>query len=98
MEPAGSKAGPIALPSWNAGNLSRLRGRPFRIRGQLLFDADHLPCRKGKPVVSNPARISRWEIHPIYSGDVCAAIDPDRCRAGDGWLWTPLNEWVMRNR
>jgi hypothetical protein len=40
-----------------------------RLKGQLFFDASHVPCRPGKPV--NPARSSVWEIHPIYSVDVC---------------------------
>jgi hypothetical protein len=51
--------------SWNRTALNKIQ-RPVRIRGQLFFDASHLPCSGGAPVGSNPKRLSNWEIHPVY--------------------------------
>lgn len=82
--------------TWTAGNLNGLRGRPLRVRGQLLFDAGHLPCRQGRATGSNPARISLWEIHPIYAVDICTTTNLDRCQAGDVSAWTPLHAWAGR--
>jgi hypothetical protein len=47
-----------------------------------MFDASHVPCKNGAPVGSNPRRVSLWEIHPIYSFEVCPSGD---C-AGGGWV------------
>jgi hypothetical protein len=82
--------------AWTAGNLNQLRRRPVRVTGQLLFDASHLPCRGEARVAPHPARASLWEIHPVYSLDVCSAADLGRCRASDGPLWKPLQAWVGR--
>ena len=82
--------------SWSVRNLNTLRGRPLRIAGHLLFDAGHQPCRQGRRVGSNPARASLWEIHPVYSAEVCSEADVQRCREGDSSLWTSLHEWAGR--
>src|SRR6266511_7386 len=44
---------------------------PIRLRGHLFFDGSHHPC--GDPNMTNrdPLRRSNWEIHPVYSMDVC---------------------------
>ena len=60
------------------------RTHPVRLSGQLFFDASHKPCRNvGTPrqVAENPKRITVWEIHPVYSIDVCRNNSLARCAA-----------------
>ncbi len=87
--------------SWHrvAGTGSRRRraqpfeSTPVRITGQLFFDGSHTAC--GEP--SGPddrfqARISNWEIHPVYSIDVRAFGTFAACPVDDESVWTPLHE------
>jgi hypothetical protein len=64
-----------------------LQGRLIRLRGPLFFDGSHAPCRNGKR--PNPQRASVWEIHPVYSVDVCLQKGP-KCKDSD---WVSLEEW-----
>jgi hypothetical protein len=63
---------------------------PVRIVGQLFFDASHTPCRSGK--AASPPRISIWEIHPVYSIDVCKETTPSQCQGNDPASWVPLEQ------
>lgn len=63
---------------------------PVRIVGQLFFDASHSPCRPGKP--ASPPRISIWEIHPIYSIEVCKGTTSAECKGNDSTAWLPLDQ------
>lgn len=45
--------------------------RPLRLTGQLFFDGSHRVCVNGKRQGGQPARVSNWEIHPVYAIDVC---------------------------
>jgi hypothetical protein len=64
-------------------------GKPVRIRGQLFYDNNHVPCSVGAESV--PKRASVWEIHPVYSIGICKMNDLDQCRATtDPADWTPL--------
>lgn len=74
---------------WEVDQLDDLGEVQVRLKGQLFFDASHKPCSPGKNV--NPARASVWEIHPIYSIDVCKSGGP--CRATVDADWTPLDKW-----
>jgi hypothetical protein len=65
---------------------------PVRISGQLFFDASHHPCRGSAPGRGDPARASLWEIHPVYSIDVCKNRKLDECSATDEAVWTPVHE------
>jgi len=63
---------------------SRLRAQPYRITGQLFYDASHAPCPCGTNC--NPSRASSWEIHPVYQIEVCkagAACDESK---DDDWI------------
>jgi len=60
---------------WTPAVLNGLK-KPVRIRGQLFYDNSHAVCGKTKP---NPKRASLWEIHPVYSIDVCKSADLDQC-------------------
>jgi hypothetical protein len=68
-----------------------LGSNPVRVRGPLFFDASHVPCTPDKE--ANPARLSLWEIHPVYAIDVCSETTITACRIDDESLWTPLNEF-----
>ncbi len=76
--------------AWTADNVKRVAAAhlPVRVTGQLFFDSSHVPCAQGKPVASNPKRISLWEIHPIYAFEVCTA----NCDAEPTWV--PLEKWA----
>ena len=62
---------------------------PVRVTGQLMFDSSHTPCQGSTAVTGDPARASLWEIHPIYTFEVCPS---GTCSAG-GWVaieaWKP---------
>ena len=69
--------------------------RPIRIRGQLMFDASHGLCEDGYRTSNNPARRSGWEIHPVYSIDVCNATSLATCKIDDENRWMKsLDEWL----
>lgn len=84
--------------SWNrvAGTgTKKKRVRPFestpvRLTGQLFFDGSHSPCGETGPRFL--ARISNWEIHPVYSIDLCAFDTFAKCKVDDESVWTPLHE------
>jgi hypothetical protein len=66
---------------------------PVRISGQLFFDAAHRPCVDGVPRDSS-VRGSLWEIHPIYSIDVCKHQTLDQCPATAEAVWVPLDQSI----
>jgi hypothetical protein len=76
--------------AWSHANVEKVSREklPVRVTGHLYFDSSHFPCANGTPSAGNPARISLWEIHPIYKFEVCTA----NCN-GDG-TWLTLDEWV----
>lgn len=64
---------------------------PVRVTGQLFFDSPHLPCNEeGRAVRGNPARVSLWEIHPVYSFEVCKHTTLATCRGDHDEDWRPL--------
>lgn len=79
--------------SWTDTNLMAVKEHPVRVRGQLFFDDSHSPCTAhSRP---NPKRASLWEIHPVYSLDVCRLLDLDRCRTDTNPAdWVPLESWA----
>jgi hypothetical protein len=64
--------------------------KPLRITSQLFFDASHHPCKDGGPSPDGPARVSEWEIHPVYLLETCTAASAAQCAADDDAVWTPL--------
>ena len=66
--------------------------RPFRITGQMFFDGSHTPCKNG---AGSPKRISVWEIHPVYTIDVCIRKTISKCRFGLAADWKPLHKWLL---
>lgn len=75
----------------NPGMASRLQAHPYRITGQLFFDASHEPCPCG---TSNcePLRSSVWEIHPVYKFEVCTKPD-SQCDVADDSAWLDFDKW-----
>lgn len=76
--------------SWTPDNVLLAAGKqlPVRVTGQLMFDSSHSPCTGGAPVPGDPARVSLWEIHPIYKFEVC----PSGNCAAAGWM--TLEDWI----
>jgi len=69
--------------------------RPLRVSGQLMFDASHALCdSRGHRSHDNPARRSGWELHPVYSIDVCSASSLSTCTADNESVWKPLHEFL----
>lgn len=64
--------------------------------GQLFYDASHRPCAGTPPhaAQSAPARVSSWEIHPIYRIDVCKFKSLQNCKADNDSVWTRIDQWV----
>jgi len=62
-------------------------GLLVRVTGQRMFDSSHTPCINGSPAKGDPARVSLWEVHPIYKFEVCPQ---GNCAGGD---WVPLEAW-----
>jgi len=73
--------------AWNPAFLKKQRN-PIRITGQLFFDSVHSPCTPGHP--ASPARMSLWEIHPVYACEVCMHSALADCPIGDDTVWQPI--------
>ena len=75
---------------WTPENLLKASaGHPVRVQGHLFFDGSHTPCSgSSRP---NPKRASLWEIHPVYSVDVCTQTTIAECQSSTA-EWTPLGK------
>lgn len=80
---------------WDGQELLAANAHPLRFTGQLFYDAAHRPCSgsPAQPGASAPARVSSWEIHPVYGIDVCKKRSLRSCKADDESAWTPLDKW-----
>jgi hypothetical protein len=82
---------------WIQKNVDKVRAKKLQVRvtGQLFFDSSHdLPCVGGNPPghsTGDPVRVALWEIHPIYTFEVC----PKGTCAASGWK--SLSDWVDGN-
>jgi hypothetical protein len=59
-----------------------------------MFDASHALCANEHRTPSNPARRAGWEIHPVYSIDVCNATSLTTCRGDNEARRTPLDVFL----
>jgi hypothetical protein len=77
-------------PDWTPENLLKASaGHPVRVQGHLFFDGSHTPCSgNSRP---NPKRASLWEIHPVYSVDVCGQTTIAECQSSTA-EWIPLGK------
>lgn len=82
---------------WSPTTLNNFSGRPLRFTGHLFFDASHSPCSGGK---GSPARRSLFEIHPVYSVDVCrtkpaaSAGITSACDPANDENWVSMDQWT----
>jgi len=70
--------------------VARLTAHPYRVTGQLFFDASHKVCPCGTSNCS-PVRASLWEIHPVYNIEVCKAGSP--CDENSDGDWIAFDTW-----
>jgi len=73
----------------NPAMAARLQAQPYRITGQLFFDASHEPCPC--TTTCTPSRSSDWEIHPVYSIEVCKA--GTACDQNNDSDWLAFDAW-----
>jgi hypothetical protein len=80
---------------WDGDTLLSANDHPLRFTGQLMYDAAHRPCSgsPATPASRAPARVSSWEIHPVYAIDVCKKKSLSSCKADNDSVWTPLDQW-----
>ena len=69
--------------------------RSLRIRGHLFFDASHGLCKGNAPTSGNPPRRSGWEIHSVYSIEVCEFKTLATCRFDREDVRTLLADWLL---
>ena len=69
---------------------ARLKSHPYRVTGQLFFDASHSVCPCGVSHCS-PVRASLWEIHSVYNIEVCRAAMP--CDENSDADWLAFDTW-----
>ena len=72
-----------------------LQKHPIRITGQMFFDASHAPCGHPDNVKGDPKRRSNWEIHPLYTIDVCKNKTVAGCPVDDDTKWRSFDRWVQ---
>jgi hypothetical protein len=77
-------------PAWTPENIVKASaGHPIRVQGHLFYDDSHAPCTaNSRP---NPKRKSLWEIHPVYSFEICSQATIAECQ-GSTAEWTPLEK------
>lgn len=78
--------------TWTDKSLMAVRQHPVKVRGPLFYDDSHTPCTAtSRP---NPKRASLWEIHPVYSIEICRLLDLDQCRnSTNASDWVALEDW-----
>lgn len=77
-------------PSWTPDNIVKASaGHPVRVQGHLFYDGSHSPCTATSS--PNPKRASLWEIHPVYSFEICSLNTAAECQ-GSNAEWTPLEK------
>ena len=81
---------------WNTAKLKSASNHPLRFKGQLMYDASHRPCPR-PPHSRDPARVSSWEIQPVYRIDVCTKKSLSSCKPDndDSSVWVPLDQWPV---
>jgi hypothetical protein len=59
-----------------------LRNKIVKVTGQLFFDGSHRPCKGASPGSGDPARLTVFEIHPVYDIEVCSQNSLAQCTTG----------------
>ncbi|NOT34007.1 MAG: hypothetical protein HOP12_07545 [Candidatus Eisenbacteria bacterium] len=79
---------------WTVGALNQIESHPVRISGHLFFDSVHKLCNGTEPIAGQPARVSLWEIHPVYSCEVCVNTSISGCPWDDDSKWRAIGDVV----
>jgi len=59
-----------------------------RVTGQLFLDSRHSVTPRTAPYkCPTPERISLWEVHPVYTMDICRRGSLEECTANDDSVW-----------
>src|SRR5437016_114191 len=76
--------------AWTPANImTASKDHPVRVKGHFFYDGSHSPCTaSSRP---NPKRASLWEVHPVYSFEICSAKTIAECQASSA-EWTPLEK------
>ncbi len=77
-----------------AEHYEEIKRHPLRLKGHLFFDASHHPCGDPNMTTHDPLRRSDWEIHPVYSIDVCSNTTLAGCSANNETVWTAFDQWI----
>jgi len=77
---------------WTADNVNSAKDHPVRVTGPLFYDSSHVICQQGKKTA--PKRASLWEIHPVYSFEICSSTDLDTCQSAPDSAWQPLDQFA----
>lgn len=82
---------------WELPNLlDQTSEQQVRITGQLFFDGSHhpKPCSGSLANTGDPVRTSSWEIHPVYTIEVCTKSTPCAPNGTVGWevITLPVDE------
>src|SRR4030095_11468271 len=72
-----------------------IKRHPLRLKGHLFFDGSHHPCGDPNMTDRDPLRRSDWEIHPVYSIDVCSNTTLASCGVSTESVWTPFDQWIV---
>jgi len=78
-----------------AEHYEEIKRHPLRLKGHLFFDGSHHPCGDPNMTDRDPLRRSDWEIHPVYSIDVCSNTTLANCGATNESVWTAFDEWIV---
>jgi hypothetical protein len=62
------------------------------VTGQLFFDTSHHPCNGETPRPGDPARMTSWEIHPVYDIKICKRDKLAQCNGDVAADWTSLSQ------
>jgi hypothetical protein len=73
-------------------------GIPIRITGQLFYDGSHPNKTCPAPAKQKAqGRASSWEIHPVYTVDVCRFTTLATCDPRNDSRWQSLEDWLAEN-
>ena len=85
--------------AWSQIDVKTPVNNAVRITGQLFYDNSHHPCVKkpdGTFTRNSPARISLWEIHPVYQFEVCSKADASQCDIANDGDWVAYDKWISQ--
>lgn len=78
---------------WTGGNLMLPDDVPIRLTGHLFYDTSHKSAQCPSAAKDKAkARVSSWEIHPVYQVDVCKFTTLQTCDPRNNSKWQSLDD------